>query len=77
MEMNQKWMRKKHYQRLYKFNTGIRLPNRGEPEKVYQGKFQKKLKEEVIKLFLENFLALALHPNHSRKTDIAEDRIRA
>ena len=36
-----------------------------------------KLKEEVIKLFLENFLALALHPNHSRKTDIAEDRIRA
>ena len=23
-----------------------------------------KLKEEVIKMFLDNFLALALHPNH-------------
>ena len=29
-----------------------------------------KLKEEVIKLFLENFSALALHPNHYGKTDI-------
>ena len=31
-----------------------------------------KLKEEVIKLFLENFSALALHPNHYGKTDILE-----
>ena len=34
-----------------------------------------KLKEEVIKLFLENFLALALHPNHYGKTDILELKI--
>ena len=34
-----------------------------------------KLKEEVIKLFLENFLALELHPNHYGKTDILELRI--
>ena len=32
-----------------------------------------KLKEEVIKLFMENFSALALHPNH--KTDILELKI--
>ena len=34
-----------------------------------------KLKEEVIKLFLENFSALALHPNHYGKTDILELKI--
>ena len=34
-----------------------------------------KLKEEVIKLFLENFLALALHPNHYGKTGILELKI--
>ena len=33
------------------------------------------LKEEVIKLFLENFSKLALHPNHYRKTDLLELRI--
>ena len=31
-----------------------------------------KLKEEVIKLFLENFSTLALHPNHYGKTDLLE-----
>jgi hypothetical protein len=31
-----------------------------------------KLKEEVIKLFLENFASLALHPNHYSKTDLLE-----
>ena len=35
----------------------------------------KKLKEEVIKMFLENFWALALHPNHYEKTDILELKI--
>ena len=34
-----------------------------------------KLKEKVIKLFLENFSALALHPNHYGKTDILELKI--
>ena len=34
-----------------------------------------KLKEEVIKLFLENFSTLALHPNHYGKTDLLELRI--
>ena len=34
-----------------------------------------KLKEEVIKLFLENFFTLALHPNHCGKTDLLELRI--
>ena len=34
-----------------------------------------KLKEEVIKLFLENFSTLALHPNHYGKTDFLELRI--
>ena len=34
-----------------------------------------KLKEEVIKLFLENFSALALHPNHYGKMDILELKI--
>ena len=34
-----------------------------------------KLKEEVIKLFLENFSMLALHPNHYGKTDLLELRI--
>ena len=34
-----------------------------------------KLKEEVIKLFLANFSALALHPNHYGKTDILELKI--
>ena len=33
-----------------------------------------KLKEEVIKLFLENFSTLALHPNHYGKTDLLELR---
>ena len=33
------------------------------------------LKEEVIKLFLENFSTLALHPNHYGKTDLLELRI--
>jgi len=33
------------------------------------------LKEEVIKLFLENFSMLALHPNHNGKTDLLELRI--
>ena len=28
-----------------------------------------KLKEEVVKMFLDNFSALALHTNHSGKTD--------
>ena len=31
-----------------------------------------KLKEEVIKLFLENFSTLALHPNHYGKADLLE-----
>ena len=31
-----------------------------------------KLKEEVIKLILENFSTLALHPNHYGKTDLLE-----
>ena len=31
-----------------------------------------KLKKEVIKLFLENFSTLALHPNHYGKTDLLE-----
>ena len=31
-----------------------------------------KLTEEVIKLFLENFSTLALHPNHYGKTDLLE-----
>ena len=31
-----------------------------------------KLKEEVIKLFLENFSTLALHPNQYGKTDLLE-----
>ena len=31
-----------------------------------------KLKEEVMKLFLGNFLVLALHPKHYRKTDVLE-----
>ena len=31
-----------------------------------------KLKEEVIKLFLENFSMLALHANHYGKTDLLE-----
>ncbi len=37
-----------------------------------------KLKEEVVKLFLDNFPTLALHPNHYGKTDILEleDRVR-
>ena len=30
-----------------------------------------KLKEEVIKLFLENFSALALHPSHYGKTSLS------
>ena len=30
------------------------------------------MKEEVIKLFLENFSTLALHPNHYGKTDLLE-----
>ena len=34
-----------------------------------------KLKEEVIKLFLENFSTLALHPNHYGKTDLLELQI--
>ena len=34
-----------------------------------------KLKEEVIKLFLENFSTLALHPNHYGKTDLLELRL--
>ena len=34
-----------------------------------------KLKEEVIKLFLENFSTLALHPNHYGKTNLLELRI--
>ena len=34
-----------------------------------------KLKGEVIKLFLENFSTLALHPNHYGKTDLLELRI--
>ena len=34
-----------------------------------------KLKEEVIKMFLENFSALALHPNHYGKTDLLELKI--
>jgi len=34
-----------------------------------------KLKEEVVKLFLENFSTLALHPNHYGKTDLLELRI--
>jgi len=34
-----------------------------------------KLKEEVIKLFLEKFSTLALHPNHYGKTDLLELRI--
>ena len=34
-----------------------------------------KLKEEVIKLFLENFSTFALHPNHYGKTDLLELRI--
>ena len=34
-----------------------------------------KLKEEVIKLFLENFSTLALHPNHYGKADLLELRI--
>ena len=33
------------------------------------------MKEEVIKMFLENVFALALHPNHFRKTDILELKI--
>ena len=33
------------------------------------------LKEEVIKLFLDNFSTLALHPNHYGKTDLLELRI--
>ena len=33
------------------------------------------LKEEVIKLFLENFSTLALHPDHYGKTDLLELRI--
>ena len=33
-----------------------------------------KLKEEVIKLFSENFSTLALHPNHYGKTDLLELR---
>jgi len=33
------------------------------------------LKEDVIKLFLENFSMLALHPNHYGKTDLLELRI--
>ena len=33
------------------------------------------LKEEVIKLFLENFSTLVLHPNHYGKTDLLELRI--
>ena len=36
-----------------------------------------KLKEEVIKMFLENFSALALHPNHYGKTDILVLKIEA
>jgi len=34
------------------------------------------LKEEVIKLFLENFSTLALHPNNYDKTDLLELRIK-
>ena len=34
-----------------------------------------KLKEEVIKLFLENFSTLALHPNHYGRTDLLELQI--
>ena len=34
-----------------------------------------KLKEEVIKLFLENFSTLALHPNHYGKADLLELRM--
>ena len=34
-----------------------------------------KLKEEVIKLFLENFSMLALHSNHYGKTDFLELQI--
>ena len=33
------------------------------------------MKEEVIKLFLENFSTLALHPNHYGKMDLLELRI--
>ena len=33
------------------------------------------LKEEVIKLFLENFSTLVLHPNHYGKTDLLELQI--
>ena len=36
---------------------------------------EEKLKEEGIKLFLENFSTLALHPNHYGKTDLLELRI--
>ena len=36
-----------------------------------------KLKEEVIKMFLGNFSALALHPNHYGKTDILVLKIEA
>ena len=32
-----------------------------------------KLKEEVIKLFLENFSTLGLHPNHYGKTDFLKN----
>ena len=31
-----------------------------------------KLNEEVIKMLLDNFSALALHTNHYRKTDLVE-----
>ena len=33
------------------------------------------LKEEVIKLFLENFSTLELHPNHNGKMDLLKLRI--
>ena len=33
------------------------------------------LKEEVVKLFLENFSTLALHPNHYGKTELLELQI--
>ena len=34
-----------------------------------------KLKEEGIKMFLDNFLALTLHPNHYGNTDILKLKI--
>ena len=65
-----------------KFCTRIRLSYRRnkrkfirESSKIDENEMlnrDEKLKEEVIKLFLENFLALALHPNHYGKTDILE-----